>query len=57
MIFFYTHKSAPCPVIIRWEQVLRPTARYYVESKMEVSIRSLLSEIGELCKRTEEVRL
>jgi hypothetical protein len=71
MIFCYTYKLVPCPVITRkassssrWKQVQRPTSRHYSErgrdNKLELYIRSIPCEIGEVHRRgrrkTEEVR-
>lgn len=53
-LLFYTHRSMPCPVIIKdvssnskWECVQRPTARKYAERKLVISIRSLPLEVWE----------
>jgi len=37
----------------RWKEIQRPTARHYVEREpaLEVSIKSLLSELREACRR------
>ena len=52
----YTHTLVSCPVVITeassskcWKRIQKPTARHYVqrESKLEVSIESLSSELGE----------
>ena len=60
MIFCYTDKSIPYPVIIRevssgskWEQMQRSTARQYVEreSKLEISVQFLPSELREAHRR------
>lgn len=55
MIFCYSHKSVPYPVITReaaswsrWEEIQKPNARHYVEreSKLMVSIKLLPAELG-----------
>jgi len=54
VIFGYTYRSVPYPVIIkevslgsRQEQMQRPSARHYMErkSKWEIPIKSLISEL------------
>lgn len=65
MIFCYTYRSVPCPVIgeafssSRWERVQRPTGRHHVEreSKLEGSIGSLPLEFRESLSRVRQERL
>jgi hypothetical protein len=56
MLFCYTHRSVPYPVIIRetfwgsrWERMQRPIARHSSkrESELKVSIKNLPSGLGE----------
>lgn len=63
MIFHNTHRLMTCPIGIReassstrWEQVPKSTAKHYakIESKLEVSIESLLWSSGTQKKRPKK---